>query len=310
MGLVPERMRCMKIKPSKTLEELSKDYFKTEFSERAPNTVRNHTFYLNEFVQFICKRKIDPYSYQDWTKYAFRKWSPQTAKCLALAASSRFLNWMVMMGHMDQSPHKVTKAPLVKQAPPREPFTSEEVEKLKSVAKSENQSLYWAIVCGWETGMAIGDVCMLTWAEVDFAEHIIVIYRLKTKERCIIPFREGGECEAILQEKFTKQSIEYPNRPQDGILYVDSNLAYLYKRGSGSVSLLFSAIRKKAGVDLFKSFHNLRASYCSRLANAGIQTTLACQMTGHKNPEIFKHYVTPDIVRIHEQSKIAWEKQA
>lgn len=158
--------------------------------------------------------------------------------------------------------------------------------------------------------MAVGDVSLLTWAEVDFSEHIIAIYRLKTRERCIMPFRADGECEEVLEKKFTQQSTEYPNKPEQGISYVDTELAFLYKRGTGSVSQKFQKIVKLAGVNPFKTFHNLRASYCSRLANAGIQTALACQMTGHKNPEIFKRYVTPDIVRLHEQSKIAWEKQA
>ena len=296
------------MKKTKPISDLSCEYLQTEFSERAAGTVANHTYYLEQFLKFIGKRKIDPFSYQDWTRYAFKRWAPQTARGLALAASNRFLNWMERCGHIDRSPHRVTKAPIVKTPPPREPFTEEEVNRLKALAS--NPSMLWAIVCGWETGMAIGDVSLLCWADVDFTENIVGIYRQKTHERCLIPFRPGGECEAMLQQKFTCQSVCWPNRPEENIIYVDTELAILYRRGQGYIQNAFSEIREKAGIDSSKSFHNLRASFCSRLANAGIQTALACQMTGHKNPGIFAHYVTPDVVRLHEQSNLAWEKQA
>src|SRR3990167_5319744 len=120
---------------SKSLPELADEYLKTEFNGRAFNTVRNNTFYLRVFINFIGTRKIDPFTYQDWTRHAFRQWSPTTASGLALAASSRFLNWMERCGHIERSPHKVTKAPIVKTSEPREPFTSEEFEKLTAVAR-------------------------------------------------------------------------------------------------------------------------------------------------------------------------------
>ncbi len=300
----------MKIKtPSKSLLELSQEYLQTEFSERAIATVTNHIRYVGEFVSFIGARKIDPFSYQSWIKYAFNKWAPQTANACALGASSRFLNWMERAGHIERSPHKVTKAPLVKTPPPRVPFTPEEFEKLKWAASSD-PCMIWAIVCAWETGMAIGDVCLLTWKNVDFDQCTININRLKTHEPCVIPFRREGQCVELLEKKFSEKSTDYPNKPEEGIIYVDSELALLYKRGTTCVQVRFNKSRDKAGISKAKTFHNLRASFCSRLANAGIQTTLACQMSGHKNPAIFAHYVTPDVIRLHEQAAIAWEKQA
>lgn len=298
----------MKKLPS--LVELAYEYLLTEFSERADKTVENHSFYLNAFIEFVGNRKINPANYQDWTKHCFAHWSPQTAKCLALAASSRFLNWMERSGHIERSPHHVTKAPLVKAPPVREPFTGDEFEKLKQAASTDPVML-WAIVCGWETGMAIGDVSLLCWINVDFFHNAILTNRLKTNERCIIPFREHGEMSAMLEDKFTHQDPDaWPNNPTDGIVYVDPELAALYKRGAGAVQTRFANIRNRAGITPAKSFHNLRASFCSRLANAGIQLSLACQMSGHKNPAIFSRYVTANIENLHEQSAIAWAKQA
>jgi len=287
------------------LRKRQAQYFESEFEGRAAKTLENHRFYLEEFIIFIGNRKLDPYTYQDWVKYSFQRWSPQTARMLALAASNRFLIWLERTGHILQNPHRVTRAPIVKQSDPRSPVTQDEFNALMNAASNDHE-LRWAILCGWETGMAIGDVSLLQWSSITLEQSTIIIRRKKTQERCVIPLRPNGMCIEALELKLMQKRDHWPNKPKEGVFYVDTDLALLYLRGSGAIQTRFAVIRKKAGISPEKSFHNLRAAYCSRIANTGMNLALCCKMTGHKNPSIFEHYVSPELEKLKDVVNQAW----
>ena len=287
------------------LRNLQTQYLESEFYGRADKTISNNAFYLNEFITFMGRRKINPYTYSEWIKHAFERWSPTTAKVLAMSASNRFLTWLERIGKIERNPHSVTRLPLVKQSDPRPPITQEEFNAL-IVAAECDPPLQWAIQCGWETGMAIGDVSLLRWSNVMLDRNVIMIRRKKTQEQCVIPLPVSGQCISILESKMQRKEVRYPNSTATGIFYVDTDLAILYRRSDGSIQTRFAAIRDKSGVSPTKSFHNLRAAYCSRIANTGMNLALCCKMTGHKNPTIFEHYVSPELEKLRNVSEQAW----
>lgn len=287
------------------LRKLQAKYLESEFYGRADKTISNNAFYLDEFITFMGRRKINPYTYSEWIKHAFERWSPTTAKVLAMSASNRFLTWLERIGKIERNPHSVTRLPLVKQSDPRPPITQEEFDQL-IIAAADDPPLQWAIQCGWETGMAIGDVSLLKWSSVTLDRNVIIIRRKKTQEQCVIPLPISGMCISILETKSQSKSADYPNNAATGVFYVDTDLAHVYLRSNGSVQERFAAIRTKAGVHPEKSFHNLRAAYCSRIANTGLNLALCCKMTGHKNPTIFEHYVSPELEKLRNISDQAW----
>lgn len=293
----------------KLTPELIERYFASEFQERATKTVENHRYYLGLFVQFVGRRPLGAEVYGAWQKHCFATWAPLTAKNLALASTKRFLNWLERLDLIGKAPHRMVKAPLVRSGAVRAPFTRSECDRLtRAAVELEDTPMHWAIVCGWATGMAIGDVALLKWANVDFSENVIFMHRQKTHEFCTIPL-SAGECLTMLHEKFQQRSTAWPNKPEEGVFYVDTDLAAAYLAGGAVLQRRFARIRARAGVGSDKSFHNLRAAFCSALANGGMSTAMACQATGHKDPAIFKHYVTPDVARLRDQIERARQIQ-
>jgi hypothetical protein len=86
-----------------------------------------------------------------------------------------------------------------------------------------------------------------------------------------------------------------PNRPSEGISYVD--LARVYKRqesdNSGRLQAIFRAACGKAGIQ-GKSFHCFRVALCTALANSDTNTFLVCAISWHSDPKTFMHYVRTD----------------
>lgn len=290
------------------LKELATEYLETDFHERSLKTIEGNKIYVGHFVKFIGNREINLDTYRAWVNYCYGRWSAKTCQEAAVGFIKRFLNWLELHGHIEKNPHRFIKIPALKINPPKEPITPEEFELLKSVVL-DYPAMLWVLVCGWNTGMSMGDVCLLQWSCVDLNNNIIAINRLITGMRCLIPLRPDGECVTMLHGKVSEKSIDWPNNPMKGISYVDTELAGIYSRGESYMQHRIIRLFRKAGIKKGKSFNNLRVAYCLRLAKAGVSFALACKMTGHKDRSVFAHYVTPDLSLLHDQSNLAWDSQ-
>lgn len=266
--------------------------------------------------RFIAEERGSVDLYAEWIAFTFRKFSNLKAHKLC-SMSGRFCNWLERNQYIINNPHRATRRPRIIYNPPRIPFTVEEYERLKAAAASmrgEPRLMYWAIIVGWATGMAMVDVCMLKWSDVDMENLVIHRARQKTGGQCTIPIAPGSELHEGLKRKAEFVPPFYPNDAEKGLFYVDHELALRRMRAFGqwgmagsTVGGLFTQVRDKAGVDDRKTFHNFRATMCSALANAGINLSIACAITGHKSTDVFKRYVTPNEGAVREQMRRALE---
>lgn len=278
-------------------------YFNEDFIGRQETTVKAHRLWLGRFVDQVGQR-VDARSYADWVRYAFATWGDRTARNFAIAASARFLNWCERQRLIDRSPHKQVRLPEPQQHDPREPFTEVEYSILLAVADETDPDLGWAIRLGWECGTAIADACLLQWSAVDLPCSVLKLRRRKTGEPCLIPLMEQGKVLAGLWELSALPRLaEWPNNPP--VIYVLPRLAADYlvalKTGTAGLQKRFSKVRDRALPGCKKSFHNLRASFCSALANGGMNLAAACRLSGHRDPRIFQQYVTADVEQLREQ---------
>lgn len=279
-------------------------YFESDFIGRQETTIRAHRRWLGLFLEHVGK-KIDAQSYSSWVRHAFATWGDRTARNFAIAAAARFLAWGERQRLIEKSPHRLVRLPEPQQHDPREPFTEAEYLKLMAVADLSDPDLGWAIRLGWECGTAMADACLLQWSAIDFADRVIKLRRRKTGEPCLIPLAPDGKVLAGLWNLSTLPRSDYwPNRPPE-VIYVMPQLAANYivalKSGGATLQTRFRKVRDLAGVDPKKSFHNLRASFCSALANGGMNLAAACRLSGHRDPRIFQQYVTGDVEQLREQ---------
>ena len=174
----------------------------------------------------------------------------------------------------------------------REPFTPDEVRKLLKAATGDWQR---AIAFGYYTGARLGDVANMLASAIDWNKRLISFTPKKT--------RRGKKVLRIpLHPELEKQLLKSPGV---GNAPLFPSLAGQDTGGRYGLSAEFAAIMRKAGVhgevvrhtsngrgNTTKSFHSLRHSFNSALANAGVDRELRQVLTGHASErmnEIYTH---------------------
>jgi integrase len=182
----------------------------------------------------------------------------------------------------------------------RDSFTLEQVEALTiaATAKEDGNAVFkageeWrgAILCAYYTGARLQDVANLTWDAVDLPKKLITYRARKTGKRIAVPIHP--ELESYL--------LELP-APDSGKEFVFPQLAGRRTGGRSGLSMTFSRLMKRARIVpaivharkeggqgrtvRTLSFHSLRHSFNSALANAGISQEIRQKLTGHTSAEM------------------------
>lgn len=174
----------------------------------------------------------------------------------------------------------------------RETFTSAEVEMMVDAASSEWKT---AILTGYFTGARLGTCCRLKWENFDLVKDEIVFFpgkqRQGKKKELHVPLN------AQLKEHLL--SIAVTDEPGG---YLMPDLAFTSATGGNGLTNQFKKIMRNAGVDCRtvegsgnrkfskRSFHSLRHSFASALANAGVAPELRMKLTGHKSAAVHRGY--------------------
>jgi integrase len=169
-------------------------------------------------------------------------------------------------------------------------FTPDQIHSLLQVASTEWQGL---ILAGFYTGQRLGDLSRLNWTSVDLVERSITFNQGKTGNLVKIPLHPK------LYDWLATQSHEAPN--------VFPTLFSKSMAGQTGLSVTFSKLVTQAGISVTKTqahgklgrqvnsltFHSLRHSFTSALANAGVSPELRMKLTGHldaKAHAIYSHH--------------------
>jgi len=159
-------------------------------------------------------------------------------------------------------------------------FTPAEVKMLVDTAEGEWKLL---ILFAYFTGARLSDCCRMQWEGVDLASETLTYQQAKTGAKVTTPLHP--DLLAALNK------LAGTDKPQ---VFIMPKLAC--QRGSGrrGLSETFKKIMRKAGVDsqtvkgkgnqMFskRSFHALRHSFTSALANENVSSELRMKLTGHK----------------------------
>jgi integrase len=168
-------------------------------------------------------------------------------------------------------------------------FTPAEVKMLADQAKgTEWQSV---IMFGYYTGARLGDCTKMEWDNLDLANGILKLFESKNRKWVTVPLHPD------LQEHLSQlASIDKPQK------YITPHMAGLGPGGRHGLSEGFKRVMHNAGIDpqtvkgggirnvSKRTFHALRHSFTSALANAGVTPELRMKLTGHKSAEIHRGY--------------------
>lgn len=204
---------------------------------------------------------------------------------LSVKVVSAALNAAFRQGYIASNPATAVESLPVKSAE-RGTFTAAQMSKLLRAAQDDWRG---AILLGYYTGARLGDVASMHWDVIDWPNKLIRFTPSKTKKPVTVPLHPQLERELLKNAGIGKAAM-FPALAGKGT------------GGRHGLSRRFSAIMEKAGIEGKRtqasggrtlsnlSFHSLRHSFNSAMANAGVSQEIRQKLTGHASAEMNRTY--------------------
>ena len=196
----------------------------------------------------------------------------------------------------------ILKNPVAAVRPPkeecseREVFTVEEVQKILNAAPSvEWQTL---ILLGYLIGARLRDCVHMKWENVHTDDGVIIYNQEKTGKKVIVPMHYHVIEHLHYLSGFGTTGFLCPKLANKG------------PGGKHGLSESFKRIVVKAGVDPMtvqgkgtrnftkRTFHSLRHSFNSALANAGVAEDVRMKLTGHSSKQMNSRYTHTQVATL------------
>ena len=194
---------------------------------------------------------------------------------------------------------------LAQAAEEREPFTDEQVRDLLKVADDEWKGM---ILFAYHTGIRLHDSANLVWESVDMGKGVLSFLPSKTARKRAKSDRRGWVAVALHPEVVGWLK----SRPEGiGNAPIFPSLHGKPTGSHGGLSNAFASVMSKAEIAVplgvekdekgkgrrFRrlSFHSLRHTFISRLANAGVSADVRKEMAGHSSDQMHARYTHLDV---------------
>jgi integrase len=163
------------------------------------------------------------------------------------------------------------------------------IADIRALLAEANQDWKTAILIGFYVGARLSDAVSMTWDEVDLSEGLISYTQGKTGQKVEVPLHSE------LKKHLNKIAGDNPGS-------LCPSLAGQLTSGRRGLSAQFSKLRAKAGIDQRQvqssrnrkfsalSYHSLRHSFSSGLANARISSDVRMKLTGHRSADVHQRY--------------------
>lgn len=163
----------------------------------------------------------------------------------------------------------VSMVSMEKEPPPRDRWlTREEGSKLLACSAAW---LHRMIVFSVETGLRRGELLNLRWSDVQLQVKVIVVWGAKTKERRSVP---------LSQRAF--QVLQTIRKMGETGEFVFTNSQSKEQVNVQTLRTAFDTAIRRAGIINFH-WHDLRHTFASRLAQAGVDPYTIQKLMGHKS---------------------------
>jgi integrase len=287
-----------------TIKSWLDQWLENKARSRTKSTHMAYTTTVSSFLQFLDaeaeKRDLEwlqPSTINDWLNSLMKQVTPNTAGNHLKRLSQAFSE-AVKFRYLKENPCSPISAPTESHKPEKEVFTTGQVEALLRIAEKEWQGV---ILLGFYCGLRLGDAVSLRWKDVDLNTNWISITPEKTRrlEKMVrIPIHPD------LHEYL--MSLDGSDDPE---AFVHPVLAEKMVPGKSGLSLSFSKIVTRSGIKsrLLRpqkstealtrrhkvrslTFHSLRHTATSRLANEGVPDDVRMKLVGHSDKAVHAKY--------------------
>ena len=153
-------------------------------------------------------------------------------------------------------------------------LTAEEWHKLYEAAAPHLQPI---LLTAYHLGQRLGEILNLTWDRVDLHRGIITLRGVDTKTNVPRQVPMTPQVKATLTSLAKVRDLTHKH-------------VLVYQRNPvREVKTAFHTACRKAGIENLR-FHDLRHCAATNLRRAGVDTTTAMQIIGHKSPLMWKRY--------------------
>lgn len=206
---------------------------------------------------------------------------------------------------------KQLKEPTSKSKRSRQAFTAAQIEALLDVARTDKwKGKGWegAIVCGMTTALRLGDIVNMTWEQVDLAAATVTLDPQKKDEDVLtIPLHPSFVAWLKDRERGIGKAPIFPHlhgRTPGGA----NGLSRIFKRIMDEANVRGQITRHGADAEKRKelgaragrtltslSFHSLRHTATSLMANAGVAAETRKKITGHTDDTVHAGYTHTEL---------------
>jgi integrase len=276
-----------------SVEDYFKDWLNNVEARNTPSTLeryKNAVKWFLENLQGKAKKPVSSVTPQDVENYLTWRLKSGVANKTAIVdikiikiAFRRAENY----GTILKNPVAAVRLPK-EESSEREVFTHEEIQKLITATPTlEWQTL---ILLGYFTGARLCDCVQMKWENVFPAEGVISYQQQKTGKKVVVPMHFHVIKHLKYMATFGTTGFLCPK---------------LVAKGSGGkhgLSEGFNRIVLKAGLDPMtiqgkgvrkfsrRTFHSLRHSFNSAMANAGVSDEIRMKLTGHASKQMNERY--------------------
>jgi len=292
-----------------TVKEWFDHVLKQKRKSKAAKTASRYEQTLNQFVELLgdrAQQNISTVSPDDISGFRDKReakgLSPTTLNLDVTVLGAAF-NAAQRQGYITMNPCTAVE-PLPERSNHRKgTFTAEQLTALCNAAKGEWKGL---ILTAFYTGQRLGDCVTLRSRDIDLRSEIKTIR--------FHPRKTGGEVVTVIhpaledylrsRQRKGGKIIKFPKGKDNDDAFVFPALAEQAQRNVSPLSKEFRKLmerasieqqtirdRDKAGRKVYAlSFHSLRHSFSSILANAGVSEERRMALTGHKTRDMHQHY--------------------
>jgi integrase len=285
-----------------TMRDFCAEWMKGKTYSRQDGTATRYQATITRLLERLENRAdlpIDAITARDCQKFydglAKDKLAPATLVVEMKTVISLF-NYARRLGLISVNPATAVQLPERIRQVKRETFTEAQVQMLLNAATPEWKT---AVLLGYYAGLRLGDAITLPWGAVDFGRSCLLVEQHKTGDTIEIPMH------TTLETHLSKLA-------GDSTGAICPTLAAVPIGGRSGLSKQFLALMKSAGISNMAvptggqrnlsrlSFHALRASFNSGLANKGVDQELRRKLTGHKSNSVNDRYTQTQLATLRD----------
>lgn len=274
----------------KTVRDLMERYIdEHSVPNKSPGTVRNDRGMVNEILQFfgdMLLEELTPPRIAEYKAFCRQKGlKPATINHRRKIMSGAFNLAINEWQWVKENPVQKVKAEKVRNERDRW-LTLEEEQMLleKSILhptlkENKTEPRYWLqelIIFAIQTGMRQDEILSLKWMYVDLERKSVIVAKSKNGERRALPLNPIAYDLLVSKGQNRKSDYVFPNEAGRKILR--RNLMRAFEK----------AVERAGLVDF--TFHDLRHTFATRLAQRGVDLYTISKLLGHKDIRMTQRY--------------------